>query len=141
MIIRQHVRSHILSQHEKEKPFKCATCSANFTLKHNLNQHIKRVHEKINKNQCTICDLSFDKRDDLKLHMKQDHPENNSDIVIPRKRTCWKDPDYKDMDEMKISKIVTEKIEPNFGTQKDAMKVTFLKKLVEIITSSCIYLI
>lgn len=40
----EHLKRHLTSVHNKEKPFTCEFCRKNFTRKDNLNQHQKRKH-------------------------------------------------------------------------------------------------
>ena len=41
-----HVRIHISSVHEKNKPFECEICQMSFAEKGKLTRHIASVHEK-----------------------------------------------------------------------------------------------
>ena len=62
-----HLKSHVLSVHEKWRPFQCDQCFTRFGNKSNLQRHLATVHEINPSIKCNIF------QSDLKRHVKHVH--------------------------------------------------------------------
>ena len=64
--LKMSLKHHILSIHEKIKPFKCVKCNFCFGRKNALNMHVAIVHEGRKPHMCDICGSTFAKKDHLR---------------------------------------------------------------------------
>ena len=70
----QNLITHVITIHEKKKPFKCDTCGDCFGTNQRLGSHINSVHAKIKKQYpCSICDKKYCRKDRLSTHLKTIH--------------------------------------------------------------------
>ena len=56
---KSHLQEHIISVHEKKKPFACHKCDSRFSGNSNLRAHINTVHENKRPHKCFICGMGF----------------------------------------------------------------------------------
>ena len=83
-----YLQQHILSVHEKKKPYECDKCEARFSENSKLRRHINIVHEKkvpienltvcsdandYSNLECTICSMRFAKNSHLQEHIISVH--------------------------------------------------------------------
>lgn len=63
----ERLNFHMKLEHKGENPYKCETCSREFTQYNNLRRH-QRVHRE-NLYKCNLCDREFNEEFYLKMHM------------------------------------------------------------------------
>ena len=63
-----HTRNHL-----GQKPFKCALCNYEASLKGNLTKHIDAVHDGKKPFSCDICGMSFKQKQGLERHVPLVH--------------------------------------------------------------------
>ena len=56
--LKQHLKGHISTVHERKRVFKCNICDKSFT-QNCVRNHIAMVHEKVKPFKCDVCDLTF----------------------------------------------------------------------------------
>ena len=69
----QSLKIHILSVHEKQKPFKCQKCDYRCSQRSGLKVHDGRVHQKKKDIVCSYCGKAFSRNNNLTTHMKNCH--------------------------------------------------------------------
>ena len=67
------LRKHVMSVHEKLKPYKCEICDKSFAAVGNLNSHVSLVHEKSAQVQCTLCGKTYTNQKVLEKHIEEVH--------------------------------------------------------------------
>ena len=97
-----HMKSHIASVHDGEKPFQCKLCETRFTRNGGLRRHMEVVHEKIKRHKCPHCEEAFNKRVKLKKHLASIHADKlqiegpqmaiKSEAIDPDNQTDIKNP-------------------------------------------------
>ena len=97
-----HMKSHISSVHDGEKPFQCKLCETRFTRNGGLRRHMEVVHEKIKRHKCPHCEEAFNKRVKLKKHLASIHADKlqiegpqmaiKSEAIDPDNQTDIKNP-------------------------------------------------
>lgn len=73
--MKSHLLNHVLTVHEKLRPFTCVHCGRAFGLKCNWRSHLRAVHMKGNGHACGVggCPAVFSRRHDVKMHRQQRH--------------------------------------------------------------------
>ena len=76
------MKGHILSVHERKRPFQCNTCSASFSQKGGLRTHIALVHVGMKSFKCAICSKSYKTKQSLKLHIDSaDEGKKHTNVI------------------------------------------------------------
>ena len=71
-----NLQRHITGVHEKQKLYKCETCSGFFAKKSQLLFHKRTVHDGTKEHQCNICLNFFSQKCNLKRHISGVHEKN-----------------------------------------------------------------
>jgi DNA-directed RNA polymerase subunit RPC12/RpoP len=69
-----NMREHVVKNHAKTKPFKCATCSKGFTEMGHLRLHERAVHQGQRPHACELCSRGFSTGTNLRTHVRVVHP-------------------------------------------------------------------
>ena len=77
---KNHLKTHVRTVHENDKPFTCLICKLSFRQKWTLNQHFKTFHLNDKPFTCLICKQSFGYKGNLKSHVRTVH--ENDKLVI-----------------------------------------------------------
>ena len=72
------LNGHISSEHEKNKYYKCPICVVIFAVNIKLKGHISSEHEKNKSYKCPICDAKFAENISLKGHISSEDEKNKS---------------------------------------------------------------
>lgn len=75
-----HMKQHVRTVHQRQRPFKCEQCDGAFAKRHDLACHIDAVHFKERPHCCTFCSKSFAKRWNLVRHVATLHADLSSGL-------------------------------------------------------------
>lgn len=79
------LESHVLSMHEKVRPFVCNLCNCTFSQRGNLRAHVKKVHVPPGENEkafkCEECSCVFRRLATLNNHIAKVHSNTPSKQV------------------------------------------------------------
>ena len=78
---KRSLKKHIVTVHEKQKPFDFEFCEYKCCVKSSMMMHISSVHNEIKPFKCEMCDKSFPKRTPLERHIR-------GAKIYGDKRTC-----------------------------------------------------
>jgi len=67
------LQKHIVSVHQKLKPYGCHVCGKRFGEKSNATKHYRSVHERQRNAQCGQCNATFAFKDGLARHVRLVH--------------------------------------------------------------------
>ena len=72
------LQKHIITVHEKIKPFSCSECDKSFCVKDTLRTHIEKIHKKMAMPvyQCDLCEKKLTSEPNLKRHTIRFHSDN-----------------------------------------------------------------
>ena len=66
-------RTHVMSVHERKKPYKCLICDYSCFEKGTLKKHIHNVHEEKTQYKCPTCDFTSSYKNSLKANITTIH--------------------------------------------------------------------
>ena len=72
-LITLFVKRHIISIHEKKKPYKCPRCDKCFAQQGHINGHVRAVHEGIKDHQCPLCEYRCTTKQQINSHLLAVH--------------------------------------------------------------------
>ena len=64
---------HIVSSHERKKPFKCEICNKTFSYKSTIKEHKATVHDGQKPYNCEFCEKKFSSKSNFKKHVVMVH--------------------------------------------------------------------
>ena len=67
------LRRHIMSAHEKLKPYACSQCNFKSSFQGSLVKHIESFHNNVKAEKCPHCPRSFDTKHSLQRHITRCH--------------------------------------------------------------------
>jgi uncharacterized Zn-finger protein len=66
-------KRHIISIHEKKKPYKCPRCDKCFAQQGHINGHVRAVHEGIKDHKCPLCEYRCTTKQQINSHLLAVH--------------------------------------------------------------------
>ena len=72
-LITLFIKRHIISIHEKKKPYKCPRCDKHFAQQGHINGHVRAVHEGIKDHQCPLCEYRCTTKQQINSHLLAVH--------------------------------------------------------------------
>lgn len=67
------LKKHVLTVHDKKRPFQCEQCGKRFGEKGNMSKHMKSVHMNQRDFACSQCSSKFAFKDGLQRHIRLVH--------------------------------------------------------------------
>ncbi len=67
------LKKHVLTVHDKKRPFQCEQCGKRFGEKGNMSKHIRSVHMNQRDFACSQCNAKFAFKDGLQRHVRLVH--------------------------------------------------------------------
>lgn len=81
------LKNHIMSVHEKEKPFVCSECGKTFSRMDSMKRHGALHKER--EYSCNLCGMTYHTLNNLNMHTKRVHTDNQ-DMLEDKCRLCSK---------------------------------------------------